>query len=116
MEFYWNSEVSRLQGEEKLTGVTARDVQTGEETEISLDGLFVSIGRAPAAALVEGKLQLDAGGYIVAGENTATGAAGVFAVGDVRTKELRQIVTAVADGAQAAHEAEKYLAENEHLW
>ena len=109
VEFYWNSEVSRLQGEEKLTGVTARDVQTGEETEISLDGLFVSIGRKPATALVEGQLELDESGYIRAGESTETNIPGVYAVGDVRTKALRQIVTATADGAVAAHYAEEYL-------
>lgn len=116
VEFIWNSTVSNLLSDGKLTGITVKNLLTGEERELSCDGVFVSIGRAPATGLVEGKLQLDAGGYIVAGENTATGAAGVFAVGDVRTKELRQIVTAVVDGAQAAHEAEKYLAENEHLW
>ena len=78
---------------------------------IALDGLFVSIGRTPASALAEGKLELDKAGYILADESTRTSVPGVFAVGDVRTKALRQVVTAVADGAVAAHYAEEYLAE-----
>lgn len=109
VEFYWNSEVSRLQGEQQLESVTLHNVLTGEETEISLDGLFVSIGRKPATALVEGQLELDESGYIRAGESTETNIPGVYAVGDVRTKALRQIVTATADGAIAAHYAEEYL-------
>ena len=109
VEFYWNSAVSQLKGEQQLTGVILRDVETGEERELSLDGLFVSIGRKPATALVEGQLELDEGGYIRAGESTETGIPGVYAVGDVRTKALRQIVTATADGAIAAHYAESYL-------
>ena len=87
-----------------------RNLLTGEDAEIPCDGLFVSIGRAPATKLVEGLLELDAGGYIVAGESTETSVPGVYAVGDLRTKALRQIVTAVADGAMAAHSAEEYLA------
>ena len=111
VEFLWNSTVSELHHDGKLTGVTIRNVQTGEETQLACDGLFVSIGRAPATALVKGQLELDEAGYIVAGESTATNLPGVFAVGDVRTKQLRQVVTAVADGAMAVHSAESYLAE-----
>ena len=73
-------------------------------------GLFVSIGRKPATDLVKDQLTLDGAGYIMAGEDTKTNIPGVYAVGDVRTKELRQIVTAVADGAMAAHVAEQFLA------
>ena len=76
------------------------------------DGVFVSVGRQPATALAVGQLALDGGGYIVAGETTETSIPGVYAVGDVRTKPLRQVVTAVADGAVAVHMAEKYIAEN----
>ena len=71
--------------------------------------MFVSIGRKPATELVEGQLELE-NGYIVAGETTETAIPGVYAVGDVRTKLLRQVVTAVADGATAVHVAEEYLA------
>ena len=110
VEFRWNSVVEELLHEERLTGVRIKDVNTGEETVLDVNGLFVSIGRKPATGLVEGKLELDNGGYIVAGETTQTNIPGVYAVGDVRTKLLRQVVTAVADGAVAVHMAEEYLA------
>ena len=110
VEFRWNSEVAELLGQGKLAGIKLKHVQTGEESELDLDGVFVSIGREPATALAKGQLELDERDYIVAGENTATSLPGVYAVGDVRTKALRQIVTAVSDGAYAAHEAEHYLA------
>lgn len=112
VEFLWNSVVSELISDERLTGIKVRDVQTGEETVISCDGVFVSVGRKPATKLVAGQLELDASGYIVADESTRTNIPGVFAVGDVRTKVLRQVVTAVADGAMAVHYAEEYLSEN----
>ena len=110
VEFLWNSAVTELLQDGKLTGVRVRNLLSGAETEISCDGLFISIGRAPATRLVEGLVELDEGGYIVAGESTQTSIPGVYAVGDIRTKVLRQIVTAVADGAMAAHSAEEYLA------
>ena len=75
------------------------------------DGLFVSIGRKPATDLVKDQLTLDQSGYVVADESTRTSISGVFAVGDVRTKVLRQILTAAADGAMAVHYAEEYLSE-----
>lgn len=112
VEFRWNSTVSELLYEDTLTGIRLKDVNTGEETEVSCDGLFVSVGRKPATDLVKGQLELDKSGYVEAGETTATNLPGVFAVGDVRTKLLRQVVTAVADGAMAVHMAEGYLAEN----
>ena len=101
IEFYWNSKVSRIhQG----------SIVLEDGRELACDGVFVAIGRQPATALVKGILPLDEQGYILAGESTATALPGVFAVGDVRTKALRQIVTAVADGAAAVHSAEEYLA------
>lgn len=109
IEFCWNSAVQQLVHGDRLTGVVVRNLQTGEETRLQADGIFVSVGRKPATELVQGQLELDEGGYIVAGESTETSIAGVYAVGDVRTKQLRQIVTAVADGAMAAHSAEGYL-------
>ena len=111
VEFYWNSTVEALLHGEKLTGVKLKDLQTGELTLVEADGIFISIGRKPVTGLVTDQLELDEGGYIVAGENTETSLPGVYTVGDVRTKALRQIVTAVADGAIAAHQAESYLAE-----
>lgn len=112
VEFRWNSVVSALLSGDRLTGVRLRDTVTGEESVVDCDGVFVSVGRQPATALAVGQLALDGGGYIVAGETTETSIPGVYAVGDVRTKPLRQVVTAVADGAMAVHMAEKYIAEN----
>ena len=109
IRFVWDSEVTELLGEEVLSGVKVRNLKSGEEQILELQGLFVSIGRKPATDLVKDQLTLDEAGYIMAGENTKTNIPGVYAVGDVRTKELRQIVTAVADGAMAAHVAEQEL-------
>ena len=92
------------------SGVLIEDVRTGEKTLVECDGIFVSIGRKPATALVAGQLELDKACYIVADETTKTNIPGVFAAGDVRTKALRQVVTAVADGAMAVHFAQEYLA------
>ena len=111
IEFRWNSTVSEFISEGKLTGIKIKDVNTGEESVIDCDGVFVSVGRKPATELVKDQITLDAGGYIMADESTKTNIPGVYAVGDVRTKKVRQIVTAVSDGAAAAHEAEEYLAE-----
>lgn len=86
--------------------------RSGEEQKILCDGIFVSIGREPSTALFADQLQLNESGYIVAGEDTKTSLPGVFAAGDVRTKELRQVITAASDGAVAAHMAGEYLAEN----
>ena len=110
LEFRWNSTVSALLHGEELTGVRLKDTVTGAETDLACDAVFVSIGRKPATELVEGQLELDRSGYIMADETTRTNIPGVFAVGDVRTKPLRQVVTAVADGAVAVHMAEEYLA------
>ena len=109
VEFLWNAQVSELISDGGFKGIRARDILSGEEREVECDGVFVSIGRIPAGGLVEGQLEQDGSGYIVAGESTQTSLPGVFAVGDVRTKALRQVVTAVADGAVAAHYAEEYL-------
>lgn len=113
IEFRWNSVVTELLQEDKLTGVRLKDVNTGEETVLSCDGVFISVGRKPATELVQGQLELDRSGYIIADETTKTNLPGVYAVGDVRTKPLRQVVTAVADGATAVHMAEEYLAGGE---
>ncbi len=109
VEFLWNTTVSGLIHTEKLTGVNLKNVQTGEESDLALDGLFISIGRAPETGLFAGQIALDDQGYIAADETTRTSLPGVFAVGDVRTKPMRQIVTAVGDGAVAALYAEEYL-------
>ena len=115
IRFLWDSEVVQLLGEDLLEGIQVRNLKNGEVQDVELQGLFVSIGRKPATGLVKDQLTLDSAGYIMAGESTKTSIPGVYAVGDVRTKELRQIVTAVADGAMAAHVAAEDLAEGGKL-
>ena len=112
VEFRWDSAVEGLMGEEKVTGIRIRNLKSGAISEEAVDGLFVSIGRKPNTDLLGGQLELDRSGYIVADESTRSSVPGVFAVGDVRTKALRQIITAAADGAVAVHYAEEYLAAN----
>jgi thioredoxin reductase (NADPH) len=109
VEFMWDSAVKEILHNGKVTGLKIQNLRSGEWTEVACDGIFVSVGRKPASELAAGQLALDEGGYIIAGETTATSIPGVYAVGDVRTKQLRQVVTAVADGAAAAHMAEEYL-------
>ena len=111
IEFCYNSVLSNVKAEDsKVSSVTLIDVKTNEKRKIDCDGVFISIGRKPATEFLENVLELDNGGYIVADESTKTSIDGVFAVGDVRTKVLRQVVTAVSDGAVAVHYAEEILA------
>lgn len=111
VEIRWNSQVAQLLQDGRVRGVILRDVNSGEESQIDCDGVFVSIGRVPAVHLVQDQLELDESGYIRAGEDTKTNLPGVYAAGDVRTKAVRQIVTATADGAAAAFAAEHFLAD-----
>ena len=106
---HWNCTVEKILHEKKVTGIVLKNTKTGEEETFACEGVFVSVGRIPNTELFASQLELDNAGYIVAGEDTCTGIPGVYAVGDVRTKALRQVVTAVADGAVAAHHAEEYL-------
>ena len=110
VEFLWNSTVEGFAVGERLSGVTIRNTLSGEKTDLPCDGVFVSIGRQPATAFLGGCVSLDEHGYILADETTKTNVPGVYAVGDIRTKRLRQVITAAADGAAAVHEAEEYLA------
>ena len=110
LEFRWNSTVSEILHADRLSGIRLKDVNSGEESVIDCDAVFVSIGRTPNTGLLKGQIGLDSHGYVAAGESCRTNIPGVFAVGDVRTKALRQIVTAAADGAVAVHYAEEYLA------
>lgn len=111
IEFLWDSAITELIAEQRVSGAKIQNLKTGELTEISCDGVFVSIGRKPATDFVKDTVNLDQNGYIIADETTKTNIEGVFAAGDVRTKALRQIVTAVSDGAVAVHFAEEYLNE-----
>ena len=110
VEFKWNRTVEEFVADAKLSGVVIVDKNSGERETLELDGLFISVGRAPVTELFRGQLDIDEQGYIVADETTRTNIAGVYAVGDVRTKTVRQIVTAAADGAVAVHFAEEYIA------
>lgn len=110
VEFRWNSQVTQLLHDTRLNGVVIQNLLTGETEQIPCDGVFISIGRKPATEFLADQLQLDEAGYIAAGESTQTSIPGVYAVGDVRTKQVRQIVTAMADGAVAVHHAEEHLA------
>ena len=109
IEFAWDSVVEEILHENKVTGVKIKNVKTGAVLQVPCDGLFVAVGNIPNTKMIEGMAELDKAGYIVAGENTQTSVPGVFAAGDVRQKPLRQIVTAAADGAVAAHMAEEYI-------
>ncbi|WP_432642810.1 thioredoxin-disulfide reductase [Acidaminococcus sp.] len=111
VEIIWNSVISGLEADKKLTAVDVKNVKTGEVTKLPADGLFVAIGQLPENSLFTGQVETDKAGYIVAGEDTKTSVPGVFAIGDVRTKQVRQIITAAADGAVAVHFAEEYLNE-----
>ena len=111
IEILWNSTVKEILTEERVCGLKIRDVKTDEEKQLDCQALFVSIGRSPETSFLKGKIDLDENGYIIADETTMTNINGVFAAGDVRTKPLRQIVTATSDGAVAVHFAEKVLEE-----
>lgn len=108
VEFIWNSQVKQILHDKKVTGVVVENIE-GQLTEIPCDGVFAAIGRVPDTELFKGQTELDGQGYIQADESTRTNLPGVFAVGDVRTKPLRQIVTAASDGAVASHFIEEYL-------
>jgi len=109
VEFRWNSAVTELIHEGALKGIRIRNLQSGQDEILDVDGIFISIGRSPATELFRGQLELDTGGYIAADESTQTSLPGVYAAGDIRSKVVRQIVTATADGAVAAHYAQSYL-------
>lgn len=112
VEFLWNNTVQEiLSADGRANGVVLKS-NDGGYTELDIDGLFVSIGREPMTGFLNDAIELDDTGYIVANETTKTNIPGVFAAGDVRTKALRQIVTAVSDGAVAVHYAEEYIDNN----
>jgi thioredoxin reductase (NADPH) len=115
VEFLWNKTVSDVMMEDRIIGATLHDVKTRASEQVLCDGIFVSIGRVPVTGFLGDALPLDNYGYIIADETTKTTIPGVFAAGDVRTKALRQVVTAAADGAIAAHVAEEYLSSGASL-
>lgn len=109
VEFILNATVTALIGEPKLSAVEVTDKNTGEKREIAVDGLFIAIGQVPENKPFENLVELDAGGYISAGEDCLTKTPGVFVAGDCRTKTVRQLTTAASDGAVAALAACGYI-------
>ena len=111
IDFEWNSVVTELHGEESVTGVTVRDVNTGEEKQLEATGYFAAIGHLPNTQIVEGILDLDETGYILTHDDVCTKIEGVYACGDVQDHTYRQAVTAAGSGCMAAIRAERWLAE-----
>ena len=109
VEFVWNSETAAIEGNGQVEALRLRQTKTGEERRLDVDGVFIAIGIAPESELYAGQLELDEQGYIRADESGQTSVPGVFAAGDVRTKALRQILTAASDGANCVASAERYL-------
>lgn len=111
IEFVWNSETAAIEGNGQVEALRLRQTKTGEEKRLDVDGVFIAVGIAPESELYAGQLELDEQGYIRADESGQTSVPGVFAAGDVRTKALRQILTAASDGANCVASAERYLQE-----
>lgn len=109
IEFVWNSETVAIEGNAQVEALRLRQTKTGEERRLDVDGVFIAVGIAPESELYAGQLELDEQGYIRADESGQTSVPGVFAAGDVRTKALRQILTAASDGANCVASAERYL-------
>lgn len=108
IEVLWDTVVEEIQGEMSVTGLRIKNKKTGKESLLEVQGVFVAVGITPNSQSFDGLVEMD-GGYIRAGEDTKTSVPGIFAAGDVRTKQLRQIVTAAADGANGIASVEEYL-------
>ena len=109
VEIIWNSVPTEIQGTEHVTGLKIRNVKNGQESVLETDGVFIAIGMSPNTEIFKDIVALDEKGYIIAGEEGITQTPGIFAAGDIRTKALRQVVTAVSDGANASVSAQRYL-------
>jgi len=109
VEIIWNSKVTKLYGEEVLNSIQVTNIRDQKIVDLEMNGLFVAIGSNPSTELVKDLVNLDQQGYIIADESCKTSVDGIFAIGDIRTKGLRQVLTAASDGAVSIYEAEKYL-------
>ena len=109
VEMVWDSGVSEIVGNDRVTGIRIQNKKTGEETLLETDGVFVAVGITPNTEKLQNVVALDEAGYMIAGEDGITNVPGIFAAGDIRTKSLRQVVTAVSDGANAVNSAQEYL-------
>ncbi|HQD50179.1 MAG TPA: thioredoxin-disulfide reductase [Defluviitaleaceae bacterium] len=112
VEVLTNQQVLEILGEDKVTGIKIKDKESGEEKILEVEGAFIAVGMTPNSEIVKGKVKTDQWGYILANENCETDIPGVYAIGDIRDKKLRQIITAAADGAIAINAVEKHLIEN----
>lgn len=110
VEICWDSVVESINGEDGVTDISVRSKKTGELEKLEVQGVFIAVGIRPNSEPFVGNIAADERGYLIAGEDCATSMPGVFAAGDIRTKKLRQIVTAVADGANAVEGAQEFLA------
>ena len=109
VEMKWNCVATKIQGEDQVKALAIRNVLDGQSEEVPVDGVFIAVGILPNTGFLDGFVEMDKGGYIVAGEDTKTSVPGIFAAGDIRTKPLRQIITAAADGANAITAVQEYL-------
>ncbi len=109
IEIIWNSVVNKIDGNDVVESVNITNVKNGENRNLSVNGVFIAVGYEPETAAYKGQVELDQAGYIVAGENCETSMPGVFAAGDIRTKQLKQVITAAADGANAVTSVERYF-------
>ena len=107
--FCWNQVCEEIQGEEQVEAILLKNVKDGSSQRVKVDGVFVAVGIHPNSEPYQGLVNMDEGGYIVAGEDGKTNMPGIFAAGDVRTKKLRQIITAASDGANAVSSVQDYL-------
>ena len=107
--FCWNQVCEEIQGEEQVEAILLKNVKDGSSQRVKVDGVFVAVGIHPNSEPYQGLVDMDEGGYIVAGEDGKTNMPGIFAAGDVRTKKLRQIITAASDGANAVSSVQDYL-------
>lgn len=111
VEMVWDSVPTVIEGTDKVEDLKVRNVKTDEEKAIAVDGVFIAVGILPNTEKFKGLVDLDESGYIIAGEDGVTSTPGIFVAGDIRTKNLRQVVTAVADGANAVASVQRYLME-----
>ena len=109
IEILWNTIVTKIDGDEVVEGLHIQDVDNHVDKLLDVDGIFIAVGTKPASELLSGKLSTDEKGYIIAGEDGVTNIPGIFAAGDGRSKNLRQVVTAVSDGANCVYSVERYL-------
>lgn len=109
VEVIWDTVVDEIEGEDKVESLMLRNKKTGEKSELKVDGVFIAVGIEPDSGQYSGQIEMDQHGYIVAGEDGKTSVDGVYAAGDVRTKALRQVITAAADGANCITSAQSYL-------